>query len=193
MRASVLVRGATVQMGDHCTFAGSVEIGAAGDGIVSVGNRVSVGPRCIISATGTTLRIGERTSFFSDCVISGAITIGKDCLFAKNVTILSSTHAIDGSGTIRENDAALLQNPGYRFHLPVTIGDDCWLGSNSVVLPGVTLATGTVVGANSVVTQDFPAYSVVAGVPARFIRLRSRGDAVDTVSVTSEHERKNAI
>jgi len=192
MRASLLAHGAAVRIGDYCQFAGSVEIGAGGGGTVSIGNRVSIGTRSIISATGTTLRIGERTSFFSDCVISGAIEIGKDCLFARNVTVLSSTHAIDGSGTIRENDAELSRDATYSPHRQVTIGDDCWLGSNSVILPGVTLATGIVVGANSVVTRDFPAYAVVAGVPARFIRLRSRGEAADAASAIMANEYQNS-
>ncbi|MFA6901891.1 MAG: DapH/DapD/GlmU-related protein [Gallionellaceae bacterium] len=55
---------------------------------------------------------------------------------------------------------------------PVIIDDDCWLGVNSVVMPGVTIGKGAVVGANSVVTRDVYPYTVVAGAPAKVIKKR---------------------
>jgi acetyltransferase-like isoleucine patch superfamily enzyme len=54
----------------------------------------------------------------------------------------------------------------------VVIEDDCWIASNSILLAGVTIGKGSVVAAGSVVTQDVPPYSVVAGVPARVIKNR---------------------
>ncbi|MCB1096470.1 MAG: acyltransferase [Verrucomicrobiae bacterium] len=56
---------------------------------------------------------------------------------------------------------------------PVTIGNDVWIGANSVVLPGVTIGDGAVIGAGSVVTKDVSAGTIAAGVPAAFIRPRS--------------------
>jgi acetyltransferase-like isoleucine patch superfamily enzyme len=50
------------------------------------------------------------------------------------------------------------------------IGEDCWLGGNAIVLPGVTIGRGVTVGAGSVVTKDVPDFCVVAGNPARVIR-----------------------
>ena len=57
-------------------------------------------------------------------------------------------------------------------HAPVIIEDDCWTGANVVIAKGVTLARGTVVGANAVVTKSTEPYSIVAGVPARKIAER---------------------
>jgi acetyltransferase-like isoleucine patch superfamily enzyme len=54
----------------------------------------------------------------------------------------------------------------------VVIEDDCWIASNSILLAGVTIGKGSIVAAGSVVTQDVPPYSVVAGVPARVIKNR---------------------
>ncbi|RYE17040.1 MAG: acyltransferase, partial [Sphingobacteriales bacterium] len=54
----------------------------------------------------------------------------------------------------------------------IIIEDDCWIGTNSVVLAGVTVGRGSVIAAGSVVTKDVPPYSVVAGVPAKIIKKR---------------------
>ena len=54
----------------------------------------------------------------------------------------------------------------------VVIGDDVWVGTRSIILPGVTLGKGSIVGAGSVVTKDVPAYAIVAGNPARVIKYR---------------------
>jgi acetyltransferase-like isoleucine patch superfamily enzyme len=174
IRGAIASRNSGLHLGDACSVDSSVEVGAEKGGKIVIGSYVSIGPRSIISTSGGVVEIGSRTSFFSDCLVSGVVSIGKNCLFAKNVTILSSTHQLHGPGTIRENDAAAQTDPSRKLYSPVVIGDDCWLGSNSVIMPGVKLETGTVVGANAVVTKSFPAYSIVGGVPAKLISSRMR-------------------
>jgi len=174
IRGSISCYDSSILLGAFVATSESSEINAAENGVITIGNNASLGPRSIISTTSGTITIGAGTSFFSDCHISGSISIGKVCLFAKNVTVLSGTHQIYGDGTIRENDA-LSQIDSNRHQLQnVEIGDDCWLGMNTVILPGVTLGKGAVVGANAVVTKSFPDYSIVAGVPARIIGSRLR-------------------
>ena len=62
------------------------------------------------------------------------------------------------------------RNSGYEYGLPITIGDNVWLGGNVVVTPGVTIGENTVIGASSVVVKDIPANVVAAGNPCRVVR-----------------------
>lgn len=88
----------------------------------------------------------------------GTITIGRGCYIAPNVGIITANH-----------DPLALDS-----HLPgknVVLGERCWVGMNSVVLPGVVLGPDTIVGAGSVVTKSFPQGNcVIAGNPATLIR-----------------------
>ena len=172
VRGTLVVRDSALIIGNHFALSHSAELGAIESGVIDIGDGVSVGPRCVISTSGGTVKIGSRTSFFSDCLISGVVTIGIDCLFANNVTVLSGTHQIRGGGTIRQNDLAWTRSLEYSPFDPISIGEDCWLGANSVVLPGVSLGKGTVVGANTVVTKSFPDYAILGGVPAQIIGSR---------------------
>lgn len=79
-----------------------------------------------------------------------------------NCSFYSGTHPLDP--TVRNGTR------GPESGKPITIGEDCWLGGNVIVLPGVTIGKGSTVGAGSVVTKDVEPYTCVAGNPARFIR-----------------------
>jgi acetyltransferase-like isoleucine patch superfamily enzyme len=105
----------------------------------------------------------------------GGLTVGANVLVGPNVAILSSDHEWTKPGL-----PIYLQ--GHRLS-PTTIGDDVWIGANAVITPGVTLATGTLVGAGAVVTADTEPYSIVAGVPARAIGSRPNGTAAESQRV----------
>jgi len=55
---------------------------------------------------------------------------------------------------------------------PILIGRDVWIGRGSCILPGITIGEGAVIGANSVVNKDVPAYAIAAGIPAKVIKMR---------------------
>ena len=111
--------------------------------------------------SGTHLGINSGT--YINCV--GGIQFGNNVLIGNNVTISSGQHPIDG-----------MEPPIFaRLVIPkkIVINDDVWIGAGAIIMPGVTLAKGSVIGANAVVTKDTDEYSVYAGVPAKKIRNRS--------------------
>lgn len=111
---------------------------------------------------GMRLIVGDRTFINADFMIigGGQVTIGEDCLIGPRCAIYTPNHAED---TDRRRD-------GWEIPLPVTIGDNVWLGGSVTITPGVTIGTDSIIGAGSVVTRDIPAGVVAAGNPCRVIR-----------------------
>lgn len=111
---------------------------------------------------GINISVGE--NFFANygCVILDVnkVTIGKNCMLAPCVKIFSATHPVKAEE--RYN--------GVELGLPVTIGDNCWIGGGAIINPGVTLGDNVVVGSGSVVTKSFGSNVVIGGNPAKIIR-----------------------
>ena len=112
------------------------------------------------------LTIGDRTFAEYRLHIGCAkeVTIGSDVLIAGDVFITDLQHGFGGPGRHPLQQPITVK--------PVKIGDGSWLGERCIILPGVELGAGCVVGAGSVVTKSFPAFSIIGGVPARLIRMR---------------------
>lgn len=135
---------------------------------------VHMGPRCVlqpmvwlnVGAKDATLSIGDYTFIGrgTEIEVSQSVAIGKHCLIAPNVFITDHNH------DTRRHGIPMFERPC--VPAPVLIGDDVWIGANSVILPGVTVGDGAVVGAGSVVTKDVPSNAIVGGVPAKFLRER---------------------
>lgn len=129
---------------------------------------------------GRHTHIGKR--FFGNFNLTvqddGEVTIGDDCNFGPNVTIVTPVHPM-----LPDERKALRAPDGTPRHVcyarPVHIGNDCWLGANVVVCPGVTIGDGCVIGAGSVVVKDIPANSFAAGNPCRVIRTLSETDSME--------------
>jgi maltose O-acetyltransferase len=110
---------------------------------------------------GYNISCGDNVYFNVNCVVldCAPIKIGSNVFFAPNVQIYTATHPLDAE--LRKT----LENA-----LPITIGNDCWIGGNSVICPGVSIGNGCVIGAGSVVTKDIPENSLAVGNPAKVIR-----------------------
>jgi maltose O-acetyltransferase len=113
------------------------------------------------------LEVGARTSINRGCTINagGGVSIGSDVLIGPGVVIYSQNHEY-------RDPTTLISAQGYDTK-SVTIGDDVWIASRAVVLPGVVIGRGAVVAAGAVVTRAVPPFAIVAGVPARLIGTRS--------------------
>ena len=96
----------------------------------------------------------------------GKVTIGSNVQIAPNVSIYTAGHPLHPDS----------RNSGYEYGISITIGDNVWIGGNSVILPGVTIGNNAVIGAGSVVTKDVPDNAVAAGNPAKVIRFITEDD-----------------
>lgn len=128
------------------------------------GKRIIVNTGAVFG-TGHLLEIGDDSAINRDCWIANDTVIGDDVMMGPKVTILSSSHEFsDTSKPMREQGA-----PPRRA---VVIGSDVWIGTQTIILPGVHIGDHSIIGAGSVVTKDVGPWSVVAGNPARFVRSR---------------------
>ncbi len=104
-------------------------------------------------------RIHAGKNFFANynCTIidTAPVTIGDNCQMAPNVAIYTAGHPVYPQ----------TRNSMYEYGKPVNIGDNVWLGGNTVVLPGINIGNNVVIGAGSVVTHDIPDWSIAAGNP----------------------------
>lgn len=122
------------------------------------------------------LIIGDGTFIGHDCGISvaDAVRIGRHCLIAGRTTIADfDGHPIDAA-----QRRAGRPTPPEQIQA-VTIGDDVWIGSGSVILKGVTMGERSIVAARSVVTKNVPPDVIVAGNPARIVRRLAEGEPRD--------------
>jgi len=158
-----------VKIGAHCIL----DVGSVG--AVFLDRRVWISKDVEIETT-TKVNIGEGTTIQRRCTINGTTRLGANCILAPNVFVSSGTHPFRFIPhlSIREQERQIVHSAADFANLdrPVWIQDDCWLGANVVVCPGVTIGKGSVIGANSVVTRDVSPYTVVAGVPAKPIGQR---------------------
>lgn len=147
-------------------------------------------PTCLRMEAGTTLEIHDgpltrygkmpyilRYGAYIEVVNGGKLTIGQGAcnvgltiMCAKEVTIGNGVR-IGRNVSIRDwNGPHVIINDSFVNHAPVHIGDHVWLCSGCTIMPGVTIGEGTVIAANSTVTKDVPAHSLVAGSPAKVIK-----------------------
>lgn len=115
-------------------------------------------------SNGKNLKIGSGCQINENVFIQGA-QIGNNVMIAPNVSILSTSHN-------HENTDIPMVNQGETRPNPPIIEDNVWLGRNVVVMPGIIIGTGSIIGAGAVVTKNVARYSIMGGVPAKFIKSR---------------------
>jgi phosphonate metabolism protein (transferase hexapeptide repeat family) len=145
-----------------------------------VGRYASVGERTILREVA----VGD-FSYFERHAEAIYTDIGKFCSVAANTRINALEHPLERATT---HKVSYRPNEYFRYlgvdqsfrerrrRKRVTVGHDVWIGHGAVILPGVHVGNGAVIGANSVVTRDVPAYAIVAGASAKIIRSRFSED-----------------
>ena len=88
------------------------------------------------------------------------IYVGDHVLFGPNVVLATAAHPI----------APQLREKGLQYNKPIRIGNNCWIGTGALIMPGVTIGDNTVIGAGSVVTKDIPSNVVAVGNPCKILR-----------------------
>lgn len=117
---------------------------------------------------GFNIEVGKNLFINYNCTILDVakVKIGNNVLIGPNVSIYTAGHPIHAD----------TRKTGYEYGAPITIGDNVWIGGNSIILPDVTVGSNSVIAAGSVVTKDVPEWTVVAGNPARVIKKITNED-----------------
>jgi len=118
---------------------------------------------------GNAIKVGEKLHLSENTIIdiSGGIEFGDMVTVSEGAKIYTHRHGIDDRERYWRDQPIV-------FH-KLIIGDDVWVGANSIILSGVTeIGKGAIIGAGAVVTKEIPPYAVVAGVPARIIKYRGQ-------------------
>lgn len=148
---------------------------------ISLGTNCFFGKNCIVSAWevynnqqfSPTILIGDNCRFgeYNHITTINKIVIGNSLLTGKWVTITDNSHGDTDIDSLKLKPI----NRQIISKGPVIIGDNVWIGDKATILPNVTIGDGAVIAANAVVTKDVPAYSVVAGNPAKIIKTNVFG------------------
>lgn len=117
---------------------------------------------------GSHIEVGKNFFANYNCTIIDVakVKIGDNCQMAPNVAIYTAGHPLH----------PVARNSMYEYGISVTIGDNVWIGGNTVIMPGVHIGSNTVIGAGSVVTKDIPDWSVAVGNPCRVIKKITEED-----------------
>lgn len=138
------------------------------DARLELGRWSWIGHGTKIRAHEGVVSIGAKTVMGQECTISSFqhVKIGRECVIADRVMFIDFDH-----GVVEVERPIRLQGI---YKRDVDVGNNVWIGYGACILRGVTIGDNAIIGTNAVVTKDVPANAVVAGLPARVIRMRPR-------------------
>jgi acetyltransferase-like isoleucine patch superfamily enzyme len=147
-------------------FGSGLELQIAKHGAVEFGRFVWIGHGSKIRCHEGVVQIGDKTVLGQECTISAykRVRIGEQCVIADRAMFIDFDHGVvEVERPIRQQGI---------YTRDVEVGSNVWIGYGACILRGVRVGDNSIVGTNSVVTRDVPANAVVAGVPARVVRMR---------------------
>jgi acetyltransferase-like isoleucine patch superfamily enzyme len=150
-----------------CFVCPGVKFEIGRDASVSLGRWSWLGHDCKVRAHQGQISIGAKSVLGQECTIScyQHVSIGRECIIADRVMMIDFDHGmVEVERPIREQGI---------YKRDVNVGHNVWIGYGACVLRGVSVGNNAVIGTNAVVTCDVPDNAIVAGVPARIIRMRA--------------------
>jgi acetyltransferase-like isoleucine patch superfamily enzyme len=144
-----MLREGRLELGEHVLFEPGVWLTGAAPARIRIGSGCFLNRNVMVAAVGL-------------------VEVGDHCMLANGCFVSDADHRFDDPGVP-------VTHQGFTTKGPTRIGDNVWCGANVVVTSGVTIGERCVIGANSVVTRDIPAYSIAVGAPARVIRGVAHG------------------
>ena len=138
-------------------------------GSTTLGGKNSIGDYSTLDGD---INLGYASTLGDGCALRGTIEVGRYSQFAPGVSLFARNHPVEHA-TIYVNRALLNgRMKAFQPHDPIVVGHDVWIGYGATVLAGVSIGDGAVVGAGSIVSSSVPDYTIVAGNPARKIKMR---------------------
>ena len=165
---STLTTEPNILISDHCWVGHDVEIKAYAAGKINIESHVSIQDRC---------------------KLLGDVIVNSYCILAPDIFISTGNHSFRNfpARTIREQDQLnASENVKSTYDKRIVVDEDCWLGKNVLLKPGVKIGRGAVIGANSIVSDHIPPYEIWAGTPARKIGTRLPFLPKDIIEVSTE-------
>ncbi len=143
-----------------------LELEVGRKGRLEFGRFVWIGDKTKIRCHEGRVEIGSKTVMGQECTISAyqRVRIGEQCVIADRAMFIDFDH-----GVVEVERPIRVQGI---YKRDVEVGSNVWIGYGACILRGVRVGDNSIVGTNSVVTKDVPANAVVAGIPARIIRMR---------------------
>ncbi len=139
---------------------------------IEIGRWSWLGHGCKLRSHEGVISIGAKTVLGQECTISAYqhVSIGRECVIADRVMLIDFDH-----GMVEVERPIRLQGI---YKRDVRVGHNCWIGYGACILRGVTVGDNAIIGTSTVVTKDVPANAVVAGAPARVLRMRPEPEAL---------------
>ena len=153
-----------IRKGKGCTIGSGLIVNGKRKQKITIGNNVSIGRFARIGNTTKGIFIGSNSSIGQFATVLGNVSIGENSLIASGVSFLGGNHNMNPE-----------LNQGYMapyndLEGDINIANNCWIGEKVIIVPGVSVGEYCIIGAGSVVTKDFPPYSLLVGNPAKVIK-----------------------
>lgn len=133
--------------------------------LVSCGKSVIIKNKCYFG-DGSRLSVGSFSQLGQNSRLNGTITLGDYIMMGPDVVMMAVTH--DVSDTTKP----MIDHSNPSVENPIIIGNNVWIGTRVIIMPGVNIGENSIIGAGAVVTKSFPPNSIIAGVPAKLIKNR---------------------